>query len=325
MSGIAFAGSILVDKINSIAAYPAAGQLTKILGLKSAVGGCVPNCAIDMKTLAPETPVFAVGKVGADAEGHFVCEQLGAAGVDCTGVRTDPAGRTSFTDVMSVVGGQRTFFTYAGASADFGIADVDFAALQARGVDMFHLGYFLLLDRVDAGEGVGILRAAKEHGMRTSIDLVSENSDRYRLVLPCLRYTDNLIINETEAGQLAGMDPQVKNLRAICEALLSLGVQQRVIIHMKDRAVCLSRDGYVCTPAYDVPRSCIKGTTGAGDAFCSGALLGIARGVSDGEILDMASVSAIGALSAEDAVSGMRSLDTLRAVAQTYGKGRLDA
>ena len=45
-TGIAVAGTILVDKINVISAYPNAGELTKIIGLQKAVGGCVPNVAI---------------------------------------------------------------------------------------------------------------------------------------------------------------------------------------------------------------------------------------------------------------------------------------
>ena len=47
--GIAIAGSILVDKINEISAYPKEGELTKIRSVKKAVGGCVPNDAIEVK------------------------------------------------------------------------------------------------------------------------------------------------------------------------------------------------------------------------------------------------------------------------------------
>ena len=64
MAGIAVAGSILVDKINEISAYPAVGELTQIRSVKRAVGGCVPNVAIDLKTLSPETDIYAIGKVG---------------------------------------------------------------------------------------------------------------------------------------------------------------------------------------------------------------------------------------------------------------------
>lgn len=301
--GIAIAGSILVDKINEISAYPNAGELTKIRSVKKAVGGCVPNDAIDLKKMSTALTVKAVGKIGADEEGEFVKTALAENGVDVSGIVVGKE-KTSFTEVMSITGGQRTFFTYAGASADFGADDIDFDALNVK---MLHLGYFLLLDKVDNGDGIKILKKAQEQGVKTSIDLVSENSNRYSIVLPCLKYTDNLIINETEAGQLAGIEPTRENLRAIAEKLKAYGVKERVIIHTPELGVCLSNDGFTCVPSYVLPDGFIKGTTGAGDAFCSGSLLGIYKGWTDREILEFGSAAAVMALSAADAVSGMRS------------------
>ena len=49
--GIAVAGSILVDKINLIVAYPKVGELTQIQNISKAVGGCVPNVGIDLKKI----------------------------------------------------------------------------------------------------------------------------------------------------------------------------------------------------------------------------------------------------------------------------------
>ena len=301
--GIAVAGSILVDKINEISAYPNAGELTKIHGVQRAVGGCVPNVAIDLKRIAPDMEIEALGKIGKDEEGAFLQETLQKNGVLCNRLAFSE-DKTSFTEVMSVRGGQRTFFTYAGASADFGFDDIPFDGLLAK---MLHLGYFLLLDKVDGGDGEKILQKAQAEGIKTSIDLVSENSDRYALVLPCLPYTDNLIINETEAGKIAGIEPTDENLRAIAEKLKSFGVKERVIIHTPTVGVCLSGDGFVCVPSYDLPNGFIKGTTGAGDAFCAGCLIGIYNGLSDEAILKLASGAAVAALSSADAISGMRS------------------
>lgn len=315
MAGIAIAGSILVDKINEIDAYPSVGELTQIRAVKRAVGGCVPNVAIDLKTLSPETDIYAIGKVGQDDEKTFLLHELGDRGIDLTGIRVSRKERTSFTEVMSIVGGQRTFFTYPGASAAFGLSDMNFESFKA---DMLHLGYFLLLDKVDNGDGEKILAKAKSLGIKTSIDLVSENSDRYKLVIPCLKYTDNVIINESEAGKIADMEPTKENLKAIAQKIMSYGIGERVIIHMPALSVCLSKDGtYTTLPSYDLPKGFIQGTTGAGDAFCAGALLGIYLGKSDEEILAIASKAAVGALSAADAVSGMKSLSELDALCAT--------
>ena len=301
-NGIAVAGSILVDDINEISAYPQAGELTKIKSVQKSVGGCVPNVAIDLKRICPNLIVKAVGKVGDDENGVYVKEVLTKNGVETTGVLTGKE-KTSFTQVMSVTGGQRTFFTYAGASADFGVNDVDFDGLNVK---MLHLGYFLLLDKIDGGDGLATLKKAKENGVKTSIDLVSENSDRYSIVLPCLPYVDNLIINEVEASGLTGLAPTRENLVEMATKLKGYGVTERVIIHTPEVGVCVSENGVQLIPAYDLPANFIVGTTGAGDAFCAGALLGIYQGKSDKEILEFASASAVSALSSADATSGLR-------------------
>ena len=121
-----------------------------------------------------------------------------------------------------------------------------------------------------------------------------------------------MIINESEAGKIADMEPTRENLKAIAEKIMSYGIGERVIIHMPMLSVCLSKNGeYTELPSYKLPEGFIKGTTGAGDAFCAGALLAIYLEKTDREILEIASKAAVGALSAADAVSGMKSLSEL--------------
>lgn len=309
-NGIAVAGTVIVDRINEISAYPQSGQLTQILNIQKAIGGCVPNVALDLKKIDPELKVRTYGRIGDDEDGLFVRKTLDTAGLDTKGLLTDPNAPTSFTEVMSVTGGQRTFFTYSGASAAFGAENVNFGEELP---EILHLGYFLLLQKVDDGDGLKILKAAKEQGVRTSIDLVSENSDRYALVKPCLPYTDYLIINELEAGMLTGMKPTNENLKAIAESLMAMGVREKVIIHKPDCAVCLSDAGFTCLPSYALPAGYIKGTTGAGDAFCAGALYGIYEGWNDLQILEFASASAVMALGAADATSGLTDAQNIQA------------
>ena len=316
-TGIAIAGSILVDKINEISAYPEAGELTKIKSVQKAVGGCVPNVAIDLKRICPELTVKAVGKIGKDEEGEYVTNVLAENGVETADITVGDE-KTSFTEVMSQTGGQRTFFTYAGASADFGVADVDLDNLDVK---MVHLGYFLLLDKIDNGDGEAFLKKAKACGIQTSIDLVSENSDRYSVVLPCLPYVDNLIINETEAGKLTGMEPTKENLVAIAQKLKEYGVKERVIIHMPELGICVSESGVEIVYSYVLPKGFIQGTTGAGDAFCAGALYGIHEGKTDKEILEFSSAAAVAALSRPDATSGLKSEKEILADVAGFTRG----
>ena len=316
-NGIAVAGTVIVDKINEISAYPAIGELTQIRGIQNAIGGCVPNVAIDLKKIAPQLTISAIGSVGDDPEGAFVTKTLADAGLDVSGLGVRAGEKTSFTDVMSIPGGQRTFFTYPGASANFGVSDINFDELTAK---ILHLGYFLLLQKVDDGDGLKILQQALAHGMETSIDLVSENSDRYGLVLPCLPYTDYLIINELEAGNLTGLDPVDDNLCVIAQKLKDLGVRKKVIIHKPDRSVCCSDAGVSVLGSYILPDGYIQGTTGAGDAFCAGALYGIYSGWDDEEIMAFASGCAVMALGSADATSGMKTEPEIKDFCKSFDR-----
>lgn len=308
-NGITVAGSTIVDKIYEIPVYPALGELTQISSVAPAMGGCVANVALDLKKICPELHISAVGKVGTDPEASFYKTTLTENGVDISGIVDVPGALTTCTHVMSIPGGQRTFFTYAGADADLCADDLDFENMTAK---ILHLGYFLLLKKVDAGEGLEILKRASAAGIETSIDLVSESSDRYSLVLPCLPYTDYLIINELEAGKLADMEPTAENLEAISRKLKALGVRKKVIIHMPERAVSLSDAGYTCVGSYILPEGFIQGTTGAGDAFCAGALYGIYKGWSDQEILEFSNASAVMSLRSPGATGGLAAENEIR-------------
>ena len=308
-NGIAVAGSIIHDKLYGTRAYPSLGELTQIISIDNAVGGLVPNDSIDLKKLSPSLPVYALGRIGNDDSGKYVSGTMEKNGVDVSGIKVVDTVGTGFTDVMSIVGGQRTFFTYSGANGEFCFDDIPWDTLTA---DMLHLGYFLLLETVDGGDGLKILTEATKRGIKTSIDLVSEHSDRYKCVLPTLPFVDNLIINEVEAGALAELEPTDENLVKIADKLLSLGVRERVIIHSPKIGLVKTRESLTTLPSYQLPDGFIKGTTGAGDAFCSGALLGIYEGISDLEILEYASLAAIASLRAVDATGAREEMAVLK-------------
>ena len=313
MRKVVVAGSILVDKINEIAAYPNAGELAQIRARTRVPGGLVANTGCDVRILDPRISVAAFGAVGDDDDGRFAVAELRRRGLDTSGVVLKKS-ETSFTDVMSVPGGERTFFTCPGASAEWGYDDFPFEKVEAG--DLVLLGYFLLLAKVDAGDGLRILTELKRRGVETAIDLVSENSDRYGLVRACLPYVDNLIVNEIEAARIAGTEEDLKQAAA---RLFDLGVKKRVVIHMPQKGVSLLKDGtWTEVESVALPKDFIKGKTGAGDAFCAGCLVGIFNGLSEGEILELGGIAAVGAMSAPGAVEGMRPIAELKRLVSTF-------
>lgn len=329
---IVIAGTILVDILKTVPLYPEAGRLVQISAIEQSCGGAVPNTAIDLAKLDPDFPVRVFGKVGDDDYGRFAVGKMAEAGLDVSQVLVSKTAPTSFTDVMSVRGGQRTFFTLAGAGAELDVEDFDFRAL---GAPHLHLAYLLLLDALDREDGeygcrsARLLARAKEVGLTTSVDLISEDSGRYKTaVLPTLPYVDYLIINELEAAAITGIPvsetPTADELRRVTEALLALGVRRKVILHCPALGVVNDREtGFTALPSLSLPRDYIVGTTGAGDAFCAGALYALTHGYTDKELLRLASLTAAASLGAADAVGGMKPLRELYALEERYGRKEL--
>ncbi len=329
---IVIAGTILVDILKTVPVYPEAGRLVQIKEMEQSCGGAVPNTGIDLAKLAPDFPVRVFGKVGDDEYGRFAIGMMKAAGLDVSKMLISKTAPTSFTDVINVKGGERTFFTLAGANAELDVEDFDFEEL---GAPHLHLAYLLLLDALDQPDpeygcrSARLLAAAKAAGVRTSIDLISEPSDRYKTaVLPALRYVDDLIINELEASAITGIplgkDPTAEELRRVTEALLALGVREKVILHCPRLGVAHDKNGsFTAVPSLNLPRDYIVGTTGAGDAFCAGALYALTHGYTDTELLRLASLTAAASLGAADAVGGMRPLAELVELEERYGRKEL--
>ena len=312
MNSIAFCGSLLVDEVKIIKSWPTQGMLVQIESLSRAVGGSVCNTGIDLKTLDPSIDVKAIGKVGCDDKGDFIVKTLSARGLDVSGIERVNGTPTSFTDVMTVAGtGERTFFNMHGADSMLKPSDVNLASLNC---DILHFGYILLLDGMDESDSeygtkaARLLAEAQKAGIKTSIDVVSEQSERFaRIVRPALKYCDYAIVNEVEGSLATGADKS--DIRAICEGLLSLGVRERVAVHCPEVGATMSREGdFTQVPSLSLPQGWIRGSVGAGDAFCAGMLYAIMKGLSPEESLRLASCTAACNLSAPDSIS--ESLDS---------------
>lgn len=303
MEGVAFAGSLIVDHLKKIEMLPERSELAKIQSVGSSTGGCVCNTGIDFAILDPEVPVSAVGVVGDDGDGNLVTSALLEHGIDVS--RIIRRGVTSFTDVFSEeTTGCRTFFQYGGACDSFDISDINFGGLDCK---IFHIGYLLLLNRLDEkcpGYGTRmakLLSKVRACGVKTSIDVVSENSDRFqKIVGPALRHVDYLTLNELEAGKTVGIALRDASgalipdrMDAVLRRLFAMGVGEWAIIHCPEGAWGLDRSGnFVFEPSRKLPRGYKVGSVGAGDAFCAGVLLAAHRDLTIGGALTYGNASA---------------------------------
>jgi sugar/nucleoside kinase (ribokinase family) len=320
--GIAAAGNWIVDNVKVIDTWPEEETLANILSESRGTGGAPYNVLVDLARMGAPFPLDAIGVLGRDADGDAIEAHMAALGARCHFRRSD-ALPTSHTDVMTVRGtGRRTFFHNRGPNAEFGPDDIPWAALEVR---IFHLGYLLLLEGMDAADpqyGTAAARAlaeARRRDIHTSVDVVSEASDRFQAVArPALPHTDTLICNETEAGRIAGVDIRkggTLDRGALSEAaarLLALGVNEAVVIHAPEGGYARLKNGEeTFVPSLALPPGFIQGAAGAGDAFCAGYLLGLHEAWPVQKRLALAARAAAASLTHPTCTEGMRPLARL--------------
>ena len=335
--GITIAGNILVDIVKMIEKYPEKNMLVNITESVRAVGGCVPNTIINIAKIDPDVKLQAVGKVGSDDNGRFLISEMAKYGVDVSGVKVAEGKETSFDDVMTEKStGARTFFLSCGINHEFGIEDIDIDALDCK---IFHAGYILLLGALDAeDEEYGtkmarLLKLVSDRGIKTSVDAVSEEGDRFReKIIPALKYCDYTIMNEIECCKVTGLSPRkedgsidIDNIRTTMEAFMEYGVREKVIIHCCEAGFLLDKSGeFVIVPSLKLPKGYIKGSVGAGDSFAAACLYGIDKGFDNTRILEFASAAAACNLAAADSISGMKSRAEIEKMCEEFERLSLE-
>ena len=329
--GVLAGGNWIIDQVKLIDVYPQREQLANILSQSQGTGGAPYNVLIDLAKLGANFPLYGAGLVGKDGLGQYILDDCKRHNIDTRFLRTTPEAPTSFTDVMTEQSnGRRTFFHARGANALWKGEDLDCLKLKAQ---IFHLGYLLLLDELDEPDtkfgtkAARLLAAAQDAGLKTSVDVVSEDGDRFaRIVTPALKYVDYCILNEIEAGKTAGFKIRqadgaldTVSLRHAAGALLQQGVRELVIIHFPEGGFARTRKGEdVWQSSLNLPEKYVAGTAGAGDAFCAGVLLGLHEGWELRRCLEAGVCAAAASLSEPSCTAGMKPLAACLALARKY-------
>ncbi|MDZ7343927.1 MAG: carbohydrate kinase family protein, partial [candidate division KSB1 bacterium] len=70
--GFACAGNWIIDRVRVVDHYPAEEHLAFIRQESISGGGCAYNVICDLRAIDPELPLYAIGVVGEDDDGHFI-------------------------------------------------------------------------------------------------------------------------------------------------------------------------------------------------------------------------------------------------------------
>jgi len=329
--GLLGGGNWLIDHVKLIDALPQPECLVNIRSHGQSGGGSPCNVLFSLAGCGVEFPLVAAGLLGKDTAGAWLLAECKRRKIDTRHLGTNGTATTGFTDVMTEqTCGRRTFFHYRGASALWTGDDLDFTKLKVK---HFHLGHLMVLDALDATDktygtkAAKLLASAVGAGVKTSVDIVTEQGDRFaQVVPPALKFTDYLIINEHEAGRITGFKVRdaegrldTVTLRHAAGALLQHGVRELVVLHFPEGAFARTRKGDdVWQASVKLPAKLIAGSVGAGDAFCAGFLLGVHEGWETKRCLEAAVCVAAASLMEPTATGGIKSLGAALALGRKY-------
>jgi len=261
---VTVAGSLNMDLVVRAPHIPEPGET--IIGgeFRTVPGGKGANQAVAAARLGAQ--VTLVGRVGGDAFGGLLLDNLAAAGVDHTFVTRDPQAATGVALIEVDDAGQNSIVVVSGANRRLSPADV--AAAAAIGV-----ADVLLLQLESPLETV--TRAAQvAHAQGVTVIL---NPAPARPVPDgLLGLVDVLIPNESETALLTGLPVgDQEEAQAAAAALRRMGVAT-VILTLGGRGALLAYEGGAeLFPAFDVTP---VDTTAAGDAFVGGLAVALAEG-----------------------------------------------
>lgn len=336
-AGVLCAGTVLVDVAKIIDLYPAPEHVAMVGEVSVSTGGPGLNMAIDLRLLGADFGVSVLGAVGDDAHGELIRSECARLDLDTTGLVTMAGLPTSSTDVMiEREGGRRTFFHRQGANGRLDFAGLDLAASPAKILHAGSPGLHAQLDGpVDGTDGAGngwstLFAAGQAAGLYTNLELVSVPAERMRAwALPCLPHLDSIVVNEVEAAALldapapdAALDGPVDwaGLGALARGLLDAGVSQLVVLHFPAGSVAAEPGGRTWRQgSVRVPREEVRNTTGAGDAFAAGVMLGTHEDWPIQERLRLGVAAAAGCIRSSETSGGIEAAEVCLADADRAG------
>ena len=256
---------VLDVHVRHVESIPAGNEGAIVEQIRMSPAGTAGGTAVVLAKLGAR--VQSMGATGTDPLAGVLRDLLARHGVDLSGLVTREEAQTSASVLPVRPNGDRPAWHCIGANGAFTAEDVDLDRVAAA--DVLHLGGPEFL----GGEAAaGILEHARAHGTVTATDLLAPGDpDMLAWVEAALPHVDHFLPNDEQLLGFTGAG----SLEAAAEALLAKGVGCVAVTCGRDGALVATAEGTARVPAFQVD---VVDTTGCGDAFSAGYLLGIAEG-----------------------------------------------
>ena len=245
-------GVLAIDQIVQVVEYPEQDGHTRILSNGEFIGGEAANTALNLCGL--KVPVTLRGNtLGEDRQGTLFRELIQEFSVDSSGMDVQSGVRTATALILSDQQGARTICGFAPDLQSRSILESDLEGITLLSVDPF-LG----------NHAVEAARLAQEMGIVVfSIEITGDH--------PLAPFCD-VVVNSSGFIRRHEIGSHID----VAIELLKAGVKTVVITQGGEGCTAYLENGRtLIQPAYSVP---VIDTTGAGDAFRSGLILGFLKG-----------------------------------------------
>jgi sugar/nucleoside kinase (ribokinase family) len=263
-NGLAKGAMTLIDE-------PRAHQLYGLMAAGvEASGGSAGNTIAGVASLGGRAAY--IGKVAADQLGEVFVHDTRSIGVHFQTPQLNGGAATGRCLINVTPDGERTMCTFLGASTELTSADVDAALIEGAAI-VYLEGY--LFDPPEArrafAKAAGLARASGRTIALTLSDAFVVERHRQTLIEFIETEVDLVFGNETELKSLF----QTDDFDAAVGAIRGKAAMAAVTRGEKG-SVVVTADGLVTVEAFPVDK--VVDTTGAGDQYAAGFMLGLARG-----------------------------------------------
>ena len=285
-------GDINVDIIASILSYPAPGGDGLAERVEVHSGGSAANTATVLANSGVDVGI--IGRVGRDAFAEQALARLAEAGVDLSCIQRDDEFVTGMMFIPVTPDGERTMFGCRGANPRLESALLDEGYIVQA--DVFHLSGYALLAEPQRSAAQEAVEMAHRAGVAISLDVgleaAAKATEQVKALLPLV---DLIFPNQAEAEHLTGHG----DVKEAVKALSRYGIET-VALKLGERGCTVGSGGEIFSaPTFAVE---VQDTTGAGDSFDAGFILGWLWGLSARESAILA--NALGALAASAVGAG---------------------
>jgi sugar/nucleoside kinase (ribokinase family) len=286
-----FVGLTILDIAGRpVSKIPDGGGVVFIEQIRLNPAGTAAGAVMNAAKLGARTATVAC--LGADEKGDLILDFYRRLGIDCSLVQRTAKAPTSATILTIRPNGERPALHCRGASDHLFVAESEFDAVCDASV--LHLGGTGLIAAMDGGQSAKLLRHSKAKGLTTTFDLIAPSETTISLLTELLPSVDYFMPSLEEAAFLSGRDDPAD----AAAYFMDRGAGACIFKMGAKGSYTRTRDGAFRTPAFRVP---VSDTTGCGDAFCGGFVVGLV------ERLDLEAACRLGTAAAALVATGLGS------------------